>query len=282
LAERNVTMKPLGDGEQTIRDFGEQWTKYTDNEGYYGSADYFADVWGPLAGGLRLAGSRVAEIGAGTGRFVNILLDAGVDRIIAIEPSAAMDVLQANTAARQNRIQYLRVTGDAIPPNGSIDYVFAIGVLHHIPDPLPVLRAARNALKPGGLFLAWLYGVENNRLYLASLGLLRAFATRVPHSVVVSMVWLLYGPLLAYITLARILPLPLHAYMTNVLGKLTGDKLRLVVYDQLKPAYAKYYRREEVEDLFAAAGYRDIRLYHRHGYSWAVQATSPGPASFAK
>ncbi|PYR46143.1 MAG: hypothetical protein DMF89_22970 [Acidobacteria bacterium] len=71
-----------------------------------------------------------------------------------------------------------------------IDYVFAIGVLHHIPDPLPVLRAARAALKPGGSFFAWVYGSEGNGLYISVINALRAIATRVPHGVLVMIVWL--------------------------------------------------------------------------------------------
>lgn len=264
---------------RTIRDFGRQWTRYTDNSGYYGSVDFFADIWGPLASGMILPNARIADIGAGTGRFVNVLLDAGVGHVVALEPSAAMDVLQANTADRRDRITYLRATGDRIPPDATLDYVFAIGVLHHIPDPLPVLEAARRALKPGGSFFAWLYGAEGNGLYITVLRVMRAFATRAPHAVVASMVWLLYVPLRLYILAAHIFPLPLRAYMTEVLGKLSGSKLRLVVYDQLNPAYAKYYRREEVEELFTAAGYRDIHFYHRHGYSWAVQATNPPSAT---
>jgi SAM-dependent methyltransferase len=261
---------------RTIQDFGEQWTAYPDNSGYYGSSALFADVWGPLLAEITVRGRRIAEIAAGRGRYVNVLLDAGAEHVVAIEPSDAMQVVKANTAARADRITYLNVTGDRIPQDASLDYVFSIGVLHHIPAPLPVLVAARGALKPGGRFCAWLYGAEGNALYLAAVNTLRAIATRVPNRLVVGMVWLLYWPLRAYIAAARRLPLPLRGYMTEVLGRLDHDKIRVVIYDQLRPSYARYYTREQVEHLFAAAGYTDIRLHHRHGYSWSVCASNPG------
>jgi SAM-dependent methyltransferase len=263
------------DAERTIRDFGRQWTTYKDNTGYYGSADFFADIWGPLRSEMTLEGSRVADIGAGTGRFVNVFLDAGVNHVVAIEPSDAMNVLKANTANRQDRITYLQTAGDQIPEHSALDYVFAIGVLHHIPDPLPVLRAARAALKPGGCCFAWLYGSEGNGVYISLVSAVRALSRRAPHRVIVTIVWLLYGPLRLYMTAARVLPLPLRHYMTQVLAKLNGTKIRLVMYDQLNPAHAKFYSREQVIGLFTRAGYQHVRLYHRHGYSWAVKAVNP-------
>ena len=31
--------------EQTIADFGEQWTRYTDNDGFYGSTELLKDIF---------------------------------------------------------------------------------------------------------------------------------------------------------------------------------------------------------------------------------------------
>src|SRR5262249_58357595 len=106
---------------------------------------------------------------------------------------------------------------------------------------------------------------------------LRAMTTHLPHSLLVAVVWLLYAPLRAYMMATRVLPLPLRRYMTDVLGRLDGEKIRLVIYDQLNPAQAKYYTRDEVIRLFTAAGFEQVRLYHRHGYGWAVQALKSVP-----
>ena len=58
----------------------------------------------------------------------------------------------------------------------------------------------------------------------------------------------------------------------GVVGRLDAAKIRLVIYDQLKPAYAKYYTCEEARALFEDAGYSDVTLHHRHGYSWTIRA----------
>jgi len=261
---------------RTISDFGVQWTHFQDAEGFFGSAALLADNFGPLLTPADLAGRRVADIGAGAGRFTNVFLDAGAAHVVAVEPSDAMAVLKRNTAARASQITYLHARGEALPAGLALDAVFSIGVLHHIPDPLPVVVAAREALRPGGTFFAWLYGREGNTLYLALLSPLRFLSAILPHRMLLALSWLLSWPLRAYIAAARRVDLPLGAYVVRVLGPLTPDKVRLVIYDQLNPAYAKYYRADEVHRLFDRAGFVDIQLYHRHGYSWAVRARRPG------
>ncbi|MEE8515430.1 MAG: class I SAM-dependent methyltransferase, partial [Alphaproteobacteria bacterium] len=76
--------------------------------------------------------------------------------------------------------------------------------------------------------------------------------------------------LAGYIFLCRHITLPTGGYMTEVIGKFSPDKRRLVIYDQLNPAYAKYYRKHEAMALLRDAGFKNIRIHHRHGYSWTV------------
>jgi len=260
---------------RTIADFGEQWTQYPDSDGFFGSVDLFNDIFAPLLSARDVAGRRVAEIGAGIGRFVNILAAAGAAHVVALEPSEACRVLRQNTQAFGDRITYLDVTGDRLPPSGDLDYVFIIGVLHHIPDPDPVVAASFHALKPGGKLAVWLYGREGNSMYLLLVRLLWLITRPLPHRGLELFVAALYPAFWCYMTACRRLPLPLAAYMRRVMLPLTPAKRRVVIYDQLNPAYAKYYTREEAHDALARHGFTDIRLHHRHGYSWTVVGTRP-------
>jgi hypothetical protein len=61
--------------------------------------------------------------------------------------------------------------------------------------------------------------------------------------------------------------------MRDIIAKLPYQKRFLVVYDQLNPHYAKYYKRHEAEELLTKAGFKDVRTHHRHGYSWSVVGT---------
>jgi SAM-dependent methyltransferase len=265
--------EPLRD--RTIRDFGEQWTRYPDAAGYLGSVELLSDTLEPLLAPAALSGRRVGEIGSGTGRVVRQVLASGAAHVVALEPSDAFDVLVSNTRDLRDRITYVRATGDRFPATGDLDYVFALGVLHHIPDPAPVLRAALGALRSGGTLFVWVYAHEGNRLYVGVARALRTFTPRLPHPALAVLARLIDLPLVAYMEACRVLPLPMRSYMRNVLARLSGPHRRLTIYDQLNPAYARYYNEEEIRELVSTAGFGDVRLHHRHGYSWSVLGSKP-------
>ena len=76
--------------QKTIDDFDEQWTHYSDNEGWYGSLELFQDMTSPLFDVGKLEGKSVVDIGSGTGRIVE---DAnGTLRNLNIKGLAAFDL----------------------------------------------------------------------------------------------------------------------------------------------------------------------------------------------
>ncbi len=262
-------------GKETIEDFGEQWLRYRDNEGYYGSLELFSDILEPLLPPDRLKGCRVAEIGSGAGRIVNMLLEAGAKHVIALEPSDAFEILCQNIR-HPEKVTCIQAPGDQLPVYGDLDYILSVGVLHHIPDPKPVVQAALKALRPGGKLFVWVYGKEGNELYLALIRPLRMFTKHLPHFMLAALVRLIDLPLVLYMKLCHHISLPLREYIRTVLEKMDPRKRRLIIYDQLNPCYAKYYTRFEAEKLLLDANFRDVQAHHRHGYGWSVIGTKPG------
>jgi SAM-dependent methyltransferase len=261
--------------QQTIVNFGDQWTRFTDNSGYYGSKELLKDILHPFLDCADIAGRCVAEIGSGTGRIVSMLLEAGAAHVAAIEPSRAFEVLARRFANMSERVCCQNLSGEAIAGLGPFDLVLSIGVLHHIPDPSSVVEATMQALRPGGRFLVWVYGREGNAAYLWFVQPVRALTIHLPDLVLHLIVRLLDIPLAAYIGLCRFISLPMRNYMRHVLGRMAPDKRRLVIFDQLNPAYAKYYTQREAMELLSRTGFVDIRTHHRHGYSWTVIGRKP-------
>jgi SAM-dependent methyltransferase len=263
-----------GAAQKVINDFGRQWTVYPDNSGYYGSQELFREIVEPLLPASEFKNKYVAEIGAGSGRICTMMLEAGAARVMAVEPSAAILPLRRNLSRFKERAEFANVTGDQLPPRG-YDIVVSIGVLHHIPEPRSAVEAAFRGLKPGGRMLVWLYGKEGNAAYLAFLLPLRLVTKKLPHQANAVLAWVLDIALQAYMTIARVLPLPLYQYTRGYLDKLNPDKRRLVIYDQINPEHAKYYTEAEAVELLRASGFQNIRVHQRGGYSWTVLGEKP-------
>jgi SAM-dependent methyltransferase len=264
--------------QRTIDDFDEQWTRYSDNEGWYGSLELFQDMTSPLFNTDALQGASVVDIGSGTGRIVGMLLDAGAGHIYAVEPAVgAYAKLQSNVAdmERGHDVTCINERGDSWTIEESVDYVFSIGVIQFIPDPGPTVKRCFESLKPGGEIFFWLYSYEGNELYLSLIQPLRKLTTRLPHFALVAVIEILYFSLYFYRVLGKLLPLPLRRYIDTVWWPMTPKKRRLVIYDQLNPSYAKYHKESEAIELLSCAGFTQIKTHHRHGYSWCVMGKKP-------
>lgn len=260
----------------TINDFGRQWEKYTENTGYYASTDALVALFGPLLSPLDIQGKRVADIGAGTGRYCRMLNELGAKEILAVEPSSAFEILKKNTSTCPG-IHYLQAAAEQVPAD-AFDMIFCIGVLQFIQDPVPALKAMGQALAPDGKLFLWVYGEENNRLYLSFVRPMRNITSRMSHESLARLAGLLVFPAGFYAFLCGLVRLPMADYMARYFSKLDFYSRRLVVYDQLNPKYAKYYQKEELETLLKVSGFFDVHLYHHLGYSWSVTARYKGDA----
>ncbi|MBW2667673.1 MAG: class I SAM-dependent methyltransferase [Deltaproteobacteria bacterium] len=265
----------VAENDRTIRDFGDQWSHYGGNEGFYGSLDLLQDMFGPLLATDELRGARVADIGSGTGRIVRMLAAAGAEHIVAVEPSVGVEVLRANVRDLGDRVEVVHATGEDVPVDRGFDFVVSIGVIQFIEDPLPTLQAACRALRPGGRLLIWVYGKEGNELYVGFVKVVRAVTTRLPHAALALVCSALNLLVDIYLFACRWLPLPMRAYMRGTLARVSREQRKLTIYDQLNPSYARYYLGPEVKALLERAGFSDVQLYHRRGYSWTAMGVRP-------
>lgn len=258
--------------QQTIQDFGDQWQIHGQVDAdHWSSREMFVDHFGELFDPEDIEGKVVAEVGSGSGRIVNMICSFGPAKCYAIEPSSGFEILKKNTRKHAGTVEYINKTGDEFQLDG-LDYVFSLGVIHHIKDPLDVVKNIHDSLKDGGAFLIWVYGYEGNEAYVIALRALSAITTRMSDSWLDRFSAALNYAIQPYVWLCRILPLPMRGYLLNVFGKCGWEQRKYIIFDQLNPAYAKYYKRAELGELLSAAGFSSFELFHRHGYSWTALA----------
>lgn len=117
-------------------------------ESQYASATY-ASLMKELVGVLP-PGSAAMDIGTGDGAFLAELLDAGVQDVVGIEPSAAPI---AAASSRVRPLIRMGVFDSSDWETGRFQLVTSFQTLEHVPDPLELCTSAHRLLGEGGALL---------------------------------------------------------------------------------------------------------------------------------
>src|SRR3989442_1355924 len=122
--------------ERYSNSFGFQWNHFArtqlDSAGDgHASRDTFVEKTGWRL--EMLTGKTVLDAGCGMGRFAEVCADAGAD-VQAVDLSAAVDAAAENLGARPNVSVYQADIMNLPFTDGTFDFIYSIGVLHHTPD----------------------------------------------------------------------------------------------------------------------------------------------------
>lgn len=98
---------------------------------------------------VNLRGKMVLEAGCGAGRFTELLVGVGA-KVASFDLSSAVDANKKNLGARDNHL-IAQANVEAIPfePN-SFDYVVALGMIQHTPNPERTIACLYEMVRPGG------------------------------------------------------------------------------------------------------------------------------------
>ena len=258
--------------KKTICDFDEQWELHGGdlNEDYWASDEVLLDQFSSLFDINEIKNKLISDVGAGTGRIVKTLLKYNPKRVFAIEPSSNGVNHIKNNLQKYSNLTVLQSDGLKFKTPELCDVITSLGVIHHIKNPTDVLKNIRSNLKPKGKIIIWVYGYENNAPYIMLYKLLSIITKVLPNKLLYKFSALLNILILPYIFLCRFLKLPLKNYFLKVFSKFGWKKRKDAIFDQLNPAYAKYYKKHELEKELTDAGFVNLKFHHRHNYSWTV------------
>jgi SAM-dependent methyltransferase len=183
-------------------------------------------------------GRAAAEVGAGAGSFSELLLARGVERLVAVEPSAQMYPLLERRLAADPRVETRRAVFAEVAEGltGSLDSAVYVNVLEHVEDDAGELALAHRALRPGGhvcVFvpaLRWLYSrfdasIGHHRRYHR--GPLRALLEGAGFEVV-RLRWFDLGGVLPWLVAFRLLRRTLSGGQVGFYDRLAVPLLRAV------------------------------------------------------
>ena len=281
---RFVTVeRPLsGRNVETASAFGWEWQEFNRLHDLATCQAQFLDWIYPITPDF-LKGKVVLDAGCGMGRFSVVSSTFGAKMVLAVDASDSVEAAYDN-ARHYSNVHVIQANIHHLPlrcsPDGQVDFVFSIGVLHHLDDPQAGFNALVQHLRRDGTLFAWVYGRENNGWLINAVNPFRTGLTsRLPRRALYALSWVITAGLYPVLKLiyrpanAAGAPgwlhkvLPYNDYLAW-LGQFQFRYNHNVVFDHLVAPVAFYLRREEFEAWFCDAGMEIIDLSWRNQNSW--------------
>ena len=198
--------------------------------------------------------------------------------VVAVDFSRAIDQAARNTAALGN-VHCIQADLLALPlASNAFDFVYSLGVLHHLAATERALAGLVDKVRPGGRLRIYLYWKRHGwqGWLLALVTLARRATVRMPFALLRALCWLLSlalfaGVVLPYRLLSRLgvrrhEHWPLFVYTKYPFTVLYNDQ-----FDRFSAPIEKRYDADEVRRLLERAGLRDVSV--RPCFGWVGEGT---------
>ena len=255
------------DHKESYRDFGDQFLNDKDIGGYWGSIELLKEIVFPFDLNL-IKDKKIMDVGIGSGRISNNLMKYEPSKLVAVEPSEAINIAKDNI--KSDKVEYLNIKGQDINFENEFDYAFALCVLHHIPEYKDVLEKIRKSLKTNGKFVAWVYSKEGMELYIFMLKNLRRITSIMPDFMLRLLSQLLALLTYPYGFLCKFFPLPLKKYFVTMFNKFSFKHKSYVIFDQFNPSFYKYFSKAELTEVLEDKGFKVESLVNTVGHQYTV------------
>ena len=261
---------------RTMKGFGYEWKNFSKLFDIY--EKQFLNWIYPIPPSF-FEGKLVLDSGCGVGRHLFHATKFGAETI-GIDLSESVDVAYANTKSLA-KAHLLQADIYHLPfRENQFDYVYCIGVLHHLPKPQQGFNGLIKVLKSQGTISAWVYGREGN-IPLKILNPMRKYLfSKIPIPLtelssylmmlfIYPVVKLVYKPLNRHQWSRKLANavLPQNPFF-NYLANFNFEINHSILFDQLLAPIAYYYKREEFEKWFLEAPLQDIKITWRNKNSW--------------
>jgi SAM-dependent methyltransferase len=262
-----------------VEGFGDQWSRFDQHALSDAEARQLFDEYFDIFPWSELPPDAIGfDAGCGSGRWARIVAPL-VGRLFCFDASAAVvDVATRMLAALPN-VEVSRAAIDELPlAEGSVDFGYSLGVLHHIPDTPSALRDCVRKLKPGAPFLVYLYHRFDNRPWWYGMlwklsELLRFPISRSPKPVRYVFSQLaaatIYWPLSRLAGLAERFGIRPDSFPLSYYRNRSYYVLRTDALDRFGTRLEQRFTRREMEEMMRGAGLENV-IFSPHAPFWCA------------
>lgn len=148
---------------QTVDGFGEEWSAFDQSRVASVEQRQMFERYFKIFPISELSVAEGFDLGCGSGRWA-ALLASKVGKLHCIDPaSKALEVSRKRLCDAGNVEFHLAAAHEIPLAEGSQDFGYSLGVLHHVPDTELAMRHCVSKLKPNAPFLVYLYYKMENR-----------------------------------------------------------------------------------------------------------------------
>lgn len=270
--------------DKNRKNFADEWNYFTaemDSTNETLAKNELNSYFHPFVNYSDLDNKIVLDGGCGGGRFIYITgKESNAKEIFGMDLSSAVFTAFKNTKHLDNvTVIQADITKPPFKKQRIFDFIYSVGVLHHLPSPINGFTSLTEHLKSNGKILAWVYGKEGNYLYITfadpirkvitsklpfKLNLCLSFLVTLP---VWAIIWGLYFPINLLIggKISNKI-LPMNEYFDFFRKRGFKDFWR-TVFDKMVPTISYYISKDEFEGWFTSNNLK-YQILFRNGHSW--------------
>lgn len=275
-----MSVKKYNMNPNVVMDFGSEWSRFDQSKlSAAGKTEIFNSYFNIFPWEKLIPDSVGADIGCGSGRWASMVAPR-VGHLNLVDPSGEALTVARRNLSHESNVSFYQASVDNLPlEEGSLDFAYSLGVLHHVPDTAGAIHSIARILKPGAPFLVYLYYAFDQRpwwfraIWRVS-DMLRKFISRMParlkNLVCDGIALLIYLPLARVALLLERLDIlpdswPLAYYRNREYYVMRTDAL-----DRFGTRLEKRFSRKAIKCMLQSAGFTDIHFSDTQPFWCAV------------
>jgi len=257
---------------KTQKNFGYSWNIFSDI--YNREKIDFLNWLFPVKGDF-FKGKLVLDAGCGNGLHARMASEFGAETVIGIDLSSAVAAAFSNTEAKKNIHIIQANIYDPPFEKCYFDYIYAIGVIQHLPEREKAIETLASRLKKGGALSIWVYGHEGTWFVRRIVEPLRRVISKFHPQIILG---LSLPPAIGFFCISRALKtidkwnknfprfFPMGSYF-SYMGHFPFKYQFNTVFDQLVAPRTHYFKKEELEQIFERFSFEEVIITSRNKMS---------------